>query len=440
MILMTTIFGLASGHGRCGVSVVRISGPRALACAQKLCPALQEIPANQALYTPLYTKIGVLLDKILLLYFKAPRSFTGEDVVEFHCHGSSYIVETLLGDLANEEGCRLAEPGEFTRRAFENGKLDLTQVEGLYDLIHAQTDAQHHMALGQLNGALSQKYDLWRDALIKVLSYSEAAIDFADEELPEAFSEDIHKRITSLKGELEGHLENSYGEQIREGFSVVIIGEPNVGKSSFLNHIANRDVAIVSDIAGTTRDMIEVSLNIKGHKVVFVDTAGLTRTPKDAIEEEGIQRARARADNADLKLLLLSVENPLVPEGIEIDAKTLVLLNKSDKGMHKELPNLGNAPHFMTSVKENKGISEVLSSVGERLSALNKEAIPLTRVRHRVALEKALGFLEQAFKEQDIGLKTESLRLAVYEIGRITGHVDVEDLLDVIFSDFCIGK
>jgi tRNA modification GTPase len=238
---------------------------------------------------------------------------------------------------------------------------------------------------------------------------------------------------------LTEHLKNSYGEQIREGFSVVILGEPNVGKSSFLNHIANREVAIVSEIAGTTRDMLEVTLDIQGHKIVFVDTAGLTQTPKDAIEEEGIKRAQKRAEKADLKVVILSAEDLKIPQGIESDEKTILLVNKIDKVSVQASYGLGEN-FFPISVKEKMGIDAVLNHIGNFVSHLNKEAIPLTRVRHRSALEKVLYFLDQALMEEEIGLQTESLRLAVYELGRITGHVDVEDLLDVIFSDFCIGK
>ena len=438
---MTTIFAFASGHGRCGVSVVRVSGPQALVAARKLCPSLPEKPtARQAYFTNLCDLRGQNLDHILLLYFPAPHSFTGENVVEFQCHGSPYILETVLSSLAQIPDFRMAEPGEFTRRAFENGKLDLTQAEGLYDLIHSQTEAQHHLALGQLNGQLSEQYQAWHDRLKQLLSYAEAAIDFADEELPDGFQQQIDEKIEQLSQQVEAHISGSKGEQIREGFSVVILGAPNVGKSSLINVLSKKELAIVSDIAGTTRDMIETSVQLNGQLVVFVDTAGLNKTPRDAVEAEGIRRARQRAENADLKIVMLSVEHLEWPLGLEKDDKTVVVINKVDQHMPDMPADIQALNPFMLSVKDGKGIADLLCHIGKILSNLNKEAVPLTRVRHRIALEHTLYWLNEALNVPEVGLLAESLRCAMRELGGITGRVDVEDLLDVIFADFCIGK
>ena len=438
---MTAIFALASGHGRCGVSVVRVSGPQALDAVRYLCPKLSEnVVPRQAYFTKLVDMKGAELDQILLLYFQAPHSFTGEDVVEFHCHGSAYVIETLLSILAEQPGLKMAEPGEFTRRAFENGKLDLTQAEGLYDLIHSQTEAQHHLALGQLNGALSEKYQSWHERLKQVLSYAEAAIDFADEELPAGFQKQIDEKISQLELQISQHMQGSKGEQIREGFSVVILGAPNVGKSSMINTLANKELAIVSDMAGTTRDMIEASVQLNGQLVVFVDTAGLNKTPRDAVEAEGIRRARERAEKADLKLVMLAADQLEWPEGVPQDDRTLVVINKADKEKPSLPSDIEKTSPFFVSVKQGDGLDALLSHVGNFLAGLNKEAVPLTRVRHRLALEQVLEWLRTARTAPEVGLLAEGLRCAMRELGGITGQVDIEDLLDVIFADFCIGK
>ena len=250
----------------------------------------------------------------------------------------------------------------------------------------------------------------------------------------------IKTKIQRLAHALAEHLKNSHGEKIREGFSVVILGQPNVGKSSLMNLLMNRDVAIVSDIAGTTRDMIEASLDLGGQKVVFVDTAGLTQTPKDDIEKIGIDRAKKYAHNADLKLLVLSADDMKIPQDVVVDKQTLIVINKIDKKTPILPKSLEEMNPYLISVKQHHGIECVLEEIRQRISHINKEAVPLTRIRHRLALEKSLSWLTQAEMESEISLMAESLRCSVYELGRITGHVDVEDLLDVIFSDFCIGK
>lgn len=433
-----TIFALSSGRGPAGVAVVRVSGNRGGAAVLQLTgqdalPA-PRVAALRALRDP---ETGEMIDQSLILWFPAPASFTGEDVAEFHVHGGPAVVSGVLAALGRQEGLRPAEPGEFTRRAFLAGKMDLTQVEGLADLINAETEAQRRQALRQMQGVLTDLYEGWRSQLIRALAYVEADIDFADEDdVPEHVSAQVRGQIEALSGEIARHLaDGSRGERLRDGLSVAIIGKPNAGKSSLLNALAKRDVAIVSNIAGTTRDIIEVHLNLGGYPVTLIDTAGLRETD-DPVEAIGVARARARAEAADLRLHL----TPFGEEPAPVDENTLAVITKVDLG---DTASTGAQDgRFYISVMSGAGLGDLVAHLadwaGKALSG--GESVLLTRERHRHALENCRVHLESAQFQPDLVLMAEDMRLAARALGRITGRVDVEDLLDVIFRDFCIGK
>jgi tRNA modification GTPase len=440
-----TIFALSSAKGRAGVCVFRISGPRAG-------PALVALTGH-ALPEPRHATLrdvrladATPIDRGLVLWFPAPASFTGEDVAEVHLHGGSAVIAALTRRLGELDDLRPADPGEFTRRAFDAGKLDLTEAEGLGDLIAAETEHQRRLALRQLSGELKDQYERWRTGLLKALAFLEASIDFVDEELPEGLAADVRTRVECLAAEIGRHLaDQRRGEIVRDGFTVVILGAPNVGKSSLLNALARRDAAIVSAIPGTTRDAIEVDLDLGGYAVTLIDTAGL-RDTADEIETEGIRRARAKAEHADLRLGVVdasSVDDSRVsPELIRGDA---ILLNKSDLAPSQTVPaNLTNHA-LRISAKTGEGVDALLLWLESQVIARvgGAESMPMTRARHREALEDALAALKrapQALSDAALDLAAEDLRIAARALGRITGRVDVEDLLDVIFREFCIGK
>jgi len=367
-------------------------------------------------------------------------------VAELHIHGSRAVIAALLDALAALPGMRLAEPGEFTRRAFEHGKLDLTAAEGLADLVAAETAAQRRQALRQLEGALGRLYEDWRTRLLRALAHLEAAIDFPEEGLPEGLSREVQESAAGLRAEIACHLADGHrGERLRDGVAVAIIGPPNAGKSSLMNALARRDVAITSAVAGTTRDVIEVALDLAGYPVVLADTAGL-RDAGDSIEEEGVRRARARAAAADLRLLVLDATEP-VPAfpGRLVDGDTIVILNKVDLRLDaraEEADRLGGGPALRLSVLTGTGMNELLARLQKEVAARYApgEAPLLTRARHRAALEACAAALDRFVEQPALELAAEDLRLATQALGRITGRVDIEDMLDVIFREFCIGK
>ena len=438
-----TIFALSSGAGRAGLAVIRLSGPAAGSTLECLsgCPLPRSRQATRAILRN--PAAGDLLDDGLILWFPAPRSYTGEDVVELHLHGGVAVVTAVLDVLAAQPGLRLAEPGEFTRRAFMAGKIDLTAAEGLIDLIDAETDAQRRQALRQADGALARKYDGWRLRLVKLLAHFEASIDFVDEPIPDILEAEIRQSILCVKNEISEHLDdNSRGERLRDGVHVAILGAPNAGKSSLLNLLSRRDVSIVSSIAGTTRDVVEVRLDLSGYPVTVADTAGL-RDSGGVIEAEGVRRARARAEQADLKLVLFDRTAPADAATCDlIDSNTIVLFNKSDLVNDEVDKTVDAFAQFTVSVKTGEGIDSFLYS----LSAAVRDRVGLgdapmiTRGRHRSALSACRDALIRATATPESELAAEDLRLAVRALGRITGSVDVEDLLDIIFQDFCIGK
>lgn len=458
-----TIFALSTAPGRAGVAVVRVSGPAAMAALEALGgPAA--LPARQAILANLTSpESGETIDRGLVLAFPGPRSFTGEDVVELHLHGGPAVVRSVLEALAGQEGLRIAEPGEFTRRAFENGKLDLSEVEGLADLIAAETEAQRRQALRQMRGALSALTEDWRHRLLGALAHLEAAIDFPDEDLPpEAWSQAMGL-VSQLIDEISQYLSgNTAGERLRGGYQIAIVGAPNVGKSSLLNAVAQRDVAIVAESAGTTRDVIEVYLDLGGYPVVLVDTAGLrddtagdrddrsapgsglAPEPVGAVEAEGMRRARLRAADADLKLVVADVRDwPNLDRGTEalLDDSAVLVLNKRD--LAPAVNDHGGRPVFSVSARDGTGLGALLDhlrGVVTRDLGVSGAAPSLTRLRHRRALEDCRDALARALAADEVALAAEDLRLAARALGRITGRVDVEDLLDVLFKEFCIGK
>lgn len=451
-----TIFALSSGAGRAGVAVIRLSGPMA---GQTLCALLgrDTVPTpRHAVYAPIRDpQTGERLDDAVAIYFAGPASFTGEDVVELHTHGGRAVIDGVLECLSRQPGLRIAEPGEYTKRAFENGKMDLTAAEGIADLIDAETAAQRRQAVRQMAGELGALYEDWRTRLMKALAHIEADIDFPDEDLPDGIVPVVRGDLIAVGDEMTKHLaDNRRGERLREGFQIVILGAPNAGKSSLLNRLAQRDAAIVSEIAGTTRDMIEVHLDLGGFPVTMVDTAGL-RESGDVIETEGVRRATERAENADLRLVVVDREDwpNIDPEAARlIDGSTILLINKVDGLLAEELPKVWNGtsakgaalelPVLPISAMTGQGIESLLQLLETRVKEGLDFAgpVPLTRLRHRRALESASDHLDRGMKTDIAELAAEDVRLAVREIGKITGRVDVEDLLDIIFGDFCIGK
>lgn len=446
MTSRTTIFALSSAPGRAGVAVVRLSGPRA-GMVLNVMAGKRPKPREATGRKIVHPTTGELLDRGVIIWFPAPRSFTGEDVAELHLHGSVAVVRAVLAALALVPDCRPAEPGEFARRAFDNGKIDLTQAEGLADLIDAETEGQRRQALRQAQGALSSLYESWRQSLIEAAGLIEASIDFTDEAdvASDAFAQG-RTIVQDLERQIRRHLEDHHrGEILRAGFQVVLAGPPNVGKSSLLNALARRDAAIVSEEAGTTRDVIEVRLDLAGLPVVVSDTAGIRDTDA-AVEREGIRRSVARASDADLVIWLTDIHapEPSLPLGLrELADRTLLVVNKTDLELDRGQPVL---PDDMIAISVRTGAG--LDVLTERLAAIAAEQISpgdapaLTQDRHRRLLEQAAEDLS-AFLSGDPNhteLRAEDLRRAAVAIGRITGRIDVEDVLDQVFSRFCIGK
>lgn len=437
-----TIAALATAPGRAGIAVIRVSGPAAFGAMRALCGRIPDARrmTRARLRDP---RDGEALDDAMVVVFAGPASFTGEDAAEFHVHGGRAVVDAVLGALLRIPGVRPADPGEFTRRAFLNDRMDLTAAEGVLDLVDAETDIQRRQALRQASGALARLYDAWRTALVTAMARLEAWIDFPDEDLPDDVVDGVIADLVALAGALADHLADSgRGERLREGLRMAIVGPPNAGKSSLLNWLAHRDVAIVSATAGTTRDVLEVYLNIAGYPATVADTAGLRETA-DSVEAEGVRRALARAEEADLRLVVVdwtagAADRASVAPWLDGDA--LAIANKTDNGENPP------EPWIPVSVRTGRGLEALLARIGAELEArlAVREAPVLTRARHRHAASEALDSINRAIDGLRAGapleLPAEDVRLAARALGRVTGKVDVEEILDVIFREFCLGK
>ena len=428
------IFALASAKGRAGVSVIRVSGKNSIFSIEKLLK--NTLPVDNKCLRKIYDADDNIIDEVLILTFKEKASFTGDETVEIHCHGSTAVVTYILQTLSNIKNFRIADPGEFTRRALENGNLDLTQVEGLADLIESETEAQRRLAIRSMDGALSSKVQEWRKDLIRAVSLIEATIDFADEDIPTDVTPEVLGLINKTQADIKSEIKGSFAaERIREGFEIAIVGPPNIGKSTLLNALAGRDAAITSDMAGTTRDVIEVKMDISGFAVTLLDTAGIRETT-DKIEKIGVDRAKLRAKNADLRLFITHSGEPndlkLNPEENDI-----VVIGKSD---------LLNKPDILAiSGKSGEGLDSLLKEISDKLSRLSIGAQTATRERHRISMIKAQRFLDSGKLLIEDNLELSELASSEFHQGiqtlsSLIGSVGVEDLLDEIFSSFCLGK
>ncbi|XP_024135184.1 tRNA modification GTPase GTPBP3, mitochondrial isoform X3 [Oryzias melastigma] len=470
-----TIFALSSGHGKCGVAVVRISGPASSMALRCMAGLRRHLPSPRTALLRSITDPSSkeILDRGLVLWFPGPHSFTGEDSVEFHIHGGPAVITAVLQALGSMPGMRPAEAGEFTRRAFQAGKLGLTEVEGLGDLIHAETEAQRRQALRQMSGDLQRLYQDWSHRLKRCLAHVEAFIDFSEDELIEdGVLERVDSSVVSLQAEIERHLKDERrGERLRSGVHVVIAGATNAGKSSLLNTLCQRPAAIVSSIAGTTRDVVETVLDIGGFPVLLSDTAGL-RDSTDLIEQEGVRRARERVQQADLTLVV--VDSVLLPCEVQKAAdilqenltsvlpdlkqtnkdRCLLVLNKTDllpeahrRELERELNEVsGLPPVCLLSCQTHEGLQDFLSVFHSRLKILCGDPLSgaptLTQARHRAHLQQCVVALAQyqKLRDTDLALAADGVRLALTSLGRITGKLGAEEILDIIFKDFCIGK
>lgn len=440
MFARDTIFALSSGSLPAGVAVVRLSGPDAAAALRQLAGTVPE--PRRATLRWIRQRNGMAIDQALVLWFPGPASFTGEDCVEFHLHGGRAVVMALLGELENLAGLRHAEAGEFSRRAFDNGKLDLVEIEGLADLISAETEMQRRLAIEQSSGRLSALYVGWSERLTRMRALIEAELDFPDEEdVPGAVSERIWSELRVLADEMKRHVSGAArAEIVRDGFRVAIVGPPNAGKSSLMNALARRDVAIVTEIAGTTRDVLGVDLDINGYLVHLMDTAGIRET-EDIVEQEGVRRAFQSIDDADLVLLLRAcdAEGPAFALPVPADKPVIAVQSKSDLLVAGTIVADETLP---VSSRTGDGFDSLTKRIVEHLESRGPiQTLAPARRRQVDLIQSATVDIEQCLSvDSSLELKAEYLRLAAHNLGKITGRVDVEDLLDVIFSEFCIGK
>lgn len=437
--LTDTIYALSSGAGKGGVAVIRVSGKEVKTIC-RLMAGLENPKSRYAYFRPLKGQDGQTIDHALVLFFEGPNSFTGEDVVEFQVHGGQSVITAVYEALSSFENVRPAEAGEFSRRAVVYGKMDLTQAEGIMDLVDAQTEQQRRQALTQTEGKLGQLYESWRTMLVRNMAYLEAFIDFPEEEIPPEKMAVIDEQTSQLIAEIEQHLnDNERGQRLREGFQIALIGVPNVGKSSLMNALTHKDIAIVSQIAGTTRDVVEAHLDVAGFPVILADTAGL-REEAGEIESEGIRRAVRKAEKSDLILYVQDMvhypEIEPLPEALE-HIPTYIVWNKQDM-----YPSTTVQGGYAVSAKTGAGIhtlwSDITNYLKETFAPRGNGAI--TRERYRVALTACVKSLRSAMVAEELELKAEDLRLAARALGRITGRIETDELLDVIFRDFCIGK
>ena len=443
-----TIYALSTVYGKSGVAVIRISGKNALLAIEKMTHLnTLYLKPRYAYFTPIYHSVSrESLDNSLLLYFKAPHSFTGEDTIEIQCHGSKAVLSSILNSLSQLTDYRLAEAGEFSRRAFYNQKMDLTQAEGLADLIDAETIEQQKYALRQMEGGLRNLYDGWREDILRIYAYLEAYIDFPEEEVPESIKESILNSVFKLIKAIDEHLQTaSYGERLREGFRIVLAGPANAGKSSLLNAIVKRKAVIVSDIAGTTRDAIDINLDINGYPVVFTDTAGI-RSSDNPIEQQGIEIAFEKIRQADMILAMFdaSTDTPEIFQEIKKESKNnlLYIANKCDKLTFEQCSEFEKQGCILVSAKYNKGLSALMEKISEYISGnfTSDSNLLITRQRYREALQECVENLRRFNFDKEIELSAEDIRMAARALGKITGQIEIDEILDKIFGSFCIGK
>jgi len=442
-----SIYALSTGPGISGIAVVRVSGKETSRVIQLLTG--KNVPKPRVATLRKISKINTseLIDEGIILWFPGPGSYTGEDMAEIQVHGSKAVIDAIHTSISKIENCRLAEPGEFTKLAFQNGKINLLQAESIADLISSETEIQRHQAIKIMNGKSGDQFNFLRDKLLKILSHVEAKIDFPDEDLPNDILKEIKKSSDEVLRNIEKILnDQKVGERIREGFKIAILGPTNAGKSSLLNHLSNRDVAIVSEIAGTTRDVIETHLNIDGYPVIVSDTAGI-RESKNEIEKKGIKLSLNRAEEADLKLVVVDAKNPDFTDVLKglLDQNAIVVINKSDLLEGDIDPEIKKLNHVLISIKENLNIDELILKIKNNLKNkfITSDDILITRERHRQHLEQCLEHLKNFNKKnevEDFDKAAEDLRLATRHLGMIVGKVDVEEILGSIFNDFCIGK
>ena len=442
-----TIYALSTGAGVSGIAVIRISGKETKRVLELLTNKSLPIPKVATLRKINNINTSELIDEGLILWFPAPGSYTGEDMAELHVHGSKAVIEALHLSISKIDNCRLAEPGEFTKLAFQNGKINLLKAESIADLISSETEIQRKQAIKIMNGKSSQTFNILREKLLKILSNVEAKIDFPDEDLPKDILNNIKKNSSEVLLAIKKILKDGrVGERIREGFKIAIVGPTNAGKSSLLNYLSNRDVAIVSEIAGTTRDVIETHLNIDGFPVIVSDTAGI-RESKNEIEKKGIKLAFEKAEDADLKLIVIEPKNVDFNGFLKdlIDVNTILIVNKSDLEEKNVVQNIKNLDHIFISIKDNLNLDNLILKIKEKLKNkfISSDDILITRARHRDHLNQCLKYLEsfeEKNKDEDFDKAAEDLRLATRHLGMIVGKVDVEEILGSIFNDFCIGK
>ena len=442
-----TIYALSSGPGISGIAVIRVSGKETISVIKALTGENLPRPRLATLRKINNSNTSELIDEGIILWFPGPQSYTGEDMVEFHVHGSKAVVEAIQSSISQVKDCRLAEPGEFTKLAFQNGKINLLKAESIADLISAETEIQRKQAIKIMNGKSSNKFNELREKLLKILSHIEAKIDFPDEKLPKDILNNIKKISKEVSDDIEKILnDQKVGERIREGFKIAIVGPANAGKSSLLNHLSNRDVAIVSEIAGTTRDVIETHLNIDGYPVVVSDTAGI-RESKSEIEKKGIKLALKRAEEADLRLVVIEPKNLDFTGFLKdiFDKNSILVINKCDLKQFELNQQMKKLEHVIISIKNNTNIDELILKIKKKLKNkfITDDDILITRERHRQHLVQCFDYLKnfnEKNKSEDFDKAAEDLRLATRHLGMIVGKVDVEEILGSIFNDFCIGK
>ena len=442
-----TIYALSTGPGISGVAIIRVSGPESSMVIKSLTGKEIPKPRMATLRKINNIKTSELIDEGVILWFPGPESYTGEDMAEIQVHGSKAVIDALHSSISKIENCRLAEPGEFTKLAFQNGKINLLKAESIADLISSETEIQRKQAIKIMNGKSADQFNYIREKLLKILSHIEAKIDFPDEDLPNDILKDIKKSSEEVSKKIEKILDDQkVGERIREGFKIAIVGPTNAGKSSLLNYLSNRDVAIVSEIAGTTRDVIETHLNIDGYPVIVSDTAGI-RESKNEIEKKGIKLSLNTADEADLKLIVVDIKEHNFTDilGDLYDENSILVVNKSDL-MDVEIdPEIKKLNHVLISIKNNLNIDKLILKIKNSLKNkfITNDDILITRERHRQHLEQCLDHLKNFKKKneaENFDKAAEDLRLATRHLGMIVGKVDVEEILGSIFNDFCIGK